>query len=138
MLWKRPLDVLDVPDRRLSYGSGTAPHAVIHVVLYPLPEAVLVGEVGIRAHLGAPALHNVVLHGPEPYAVSLHQLSPVVANLRAGVDQADGDVLRAVIERAEIDLLVVSGLARLDRSAAHVGDAVVFFYKQKTAYEIHS
>src|SRR5437762_13359432 len=102
------------PDRRFSYRSGTAPHAVIHVVPYPLPEAVLVGEVGIRVHLGAPALHNVVLHGPEAYAVSLHQLSPVVADLRAGVDQADGDVLREVIERAEIDLLVGGGRARLD------------------------
>src|SRR5438105_10170105 len=105
-------------------GSDAAPHAVIHVVPHPLPEAVLVGEVRIRLHLGAPALHDVVLHGPEAHAVSLHQLSPVVADLGARVDQAHGDVLREVIEGTQIDLLVGGGRARLDRPVAHVGDAV--------------
>src|SRR5437667_12310794 len=99
----------------LGRGLDAAPHAVIHVVPHPLPEAVLVGEVGIRSHLRAPALHDIVLHGPEAHAVALDQLSPVVADLWARVDQADGDALREVVEGTEIDLLVGSGRARLDR-----------------------
>src|SRR5260370_5082932 len=91
---------------RFGYGSGTAPHTVIHVVPYPLPEAVLVGEGGIRVYLGAPALYHVVLHGPEAPPVSPHQLLPAVADPRARVDQAGGDGLREVIEGTVIDLLV--------------------------------
>src|SRR5438093_10942845 len=110
--------------RRRLGGLDAAPDAVIHVVSDPLPEAVLGGEVGVRLHLRAPALHDVVLHGPEPYAVALDQLAPVVADLRARVDQADGDALRKIIEGAEIDLLIGGRRARLDRPARHVGDAI--------------
>src|SRR5687767_14591014 len=87
-------------------GSDAAPHAVVDVVLHPLPETVLLGERRIGLHLRPPALHDVVLHGPQAHAVSLHQLPPVVADLRARIDQADGDVLRKIVERAQIDPLV--------------------------------
>src|SRR5262245_17206895 len=82
-----------------------APDAVVHVVSHPLPEAVLAGQVGIGLHLGAPALHHVVLHRPEAHAVALDQLAPVVADLRARVDEANRDALREVVERAQVDLL---------------------------------
>src|SRR4030095_9270282 len=86
-----------------------APNAVVHVVPHPLPEAILGRQVGIRLHLGAPALHHVVLDRPEAHAIALHQLAPVVADLRARVDQANGDVLREVIERTQVDPLIGGG-----------------------------
>src|SRR5437867_11406849 len=42
-------------ERRRGIRLDAAPHAVIHIVPHPLPEAILVGEVGVRPHLGAPA-----------------------------------------------------------------------------------
>src|SRR5262249_47980435 len=101
-----------------------APHAVVHVVPHPLPEAILGRQVGVRLHLGAPALHDVVLDGPEAHAIALHQLAPVVADLRARVDQTDGDVLREVVERTQVDPLIGGGRPRLDRPIGHVGNAV--------------
>src|SRR5262245_39723824 len=91
--------------KRDGDGLDAAPDAIIHVVPHPLPEAVLAGEVRVGLHLGPPALHDVVLHGPEAHAVALDQLAPVVTDLRARVDQAHGDVLREVVEWAQIDLL---------------------------------
>src|SRR3989449_2746792 len=51
-------------------------------------------------------------------------LFPYTTLFRSRVDQADGDVLREVIEGTEIDLLVGGRRARLDRPVVHVGDAV--------------
>src|SRR3989449_3489985 len=51
-------------------------------------------------------------------------LFPYTTLFRSRVDQADGDVLREVIEGTEIDLLVGGRRARLDRRVAHVGAAV--------------
>src|SRR5215510_3762159 len=101
-----------------------APHAVVHVVPHPPPEAILGRQVGVRLHLGAPAPHDVVLDGPEAHAIALHQLAPVVADFRARVDQTDGDVLREVVEWTQVDSLVGGGRPRLDRPIGHVGDAV--------------
>src|SRR5262245_28181529 len=69
----------DLGDRTLD----AAPHAVVDVVPHPLPEAILSRQVGIRLHLGAPALHDVVFDRPEAHPIALHQLAPVVADLRA-------------------------------------------------------
>src|SRR2546422_7405905 len=46
-------------------------------------------------------------------------LFPYTTLFRSRVDQADGDVLREVIEGTEVDLLVGGRRARLDRPVAH-------------------
>src|SRR5512132_4019246 len=94
-------------------GLDAAPHAVVHVVPHPLPEAILGGEAGIRLHLRAPALHDVVLDGPEAHAIALHHLARVVVALAHRVDQADCNNLRELIEGTELDPTVKGRRARL-------------------------
>src|SRR3989337_584726 len=91
-----------------SLQNAPAAHAEVDVVGDPFPELGLILGWNASAIVRAPGAHHLVVDGPHPHAAPRDPLLPVYRHGGTRIQDANGGVLRQVLEPAHVDLLVLA------------------------------